>query len=148
MLGHFTPRQIDYVFIFCILPLTWFCSPVVTETNLLKQCKNVATNLVLKDRGLIILTCNQWLNYEGRRSTRSSRKAYWRRHRRCWFYGGRKTGEPGEKPSKHGRDQLQLYTHMSSKFKNQHGVYSGILNYNSLTALAIFFVGTYIPWLG
>ena len=31
---------------------------------------------------------------------------------RCWFYGGRKTGEPGEKPSKHGRDQLQqLYSH-------------------------------------
>ena len=30
---------------------------------------------------------------------------------RCrWFYGGRKTGEPGERPSKHGRDQ-QLYSH-------------------------------------
>ena len=29
---------------------------------------------------------------------------------RCWFYGGRKIGEPGEKPSKHGRDQ-QLYSH-------------------------------------
>ena len=30
---------------------------------------------------------------------------------RCWFYVGRKTGEPGEKPSKHGRDQLQqLYS--------------------------------------
>ena len=31
---------------------------------------------------------------------------------RCWFYRGRKTGEPGEKPSKHGRDQLQHSTHM------------------------------------
>ena len=31
---------------------------------------------------------------------------------RCWFNGGRKTGEPGEKPSKHGGDQLQqLYSH-------------------------------------
>ena len=28
------------------------------------------------------------------------------------FYGGRKIGEPGEKPSKHGRDKLQqLYSH-------------------------------------
>ena len=34
---------------------------------------------------------------------------------RCSFYGGRKTGKPGEKPSKHGRDQLQqLY---SQKFQ-------------------------------
>ena len=72
------------------------------------------------------------MNCEGRRSTWSSRKAYWGRLRQppytttnhgsqlrssCWFYGGRKTGEPGEKPSKRGRDQLQqLYTHMSSKF--------------------------------
>ena len=33
--------------------------------------------------------------------------------RSMWrFYGGRKTGEPREKPSKHGRDQLQqLYSH-------------------------------------
>ena len=31
---------------------------------------------------------------------------------RCWSNGGRKTGEPGEKPSKHGGDQLQqLYSH-------------------------------------
>ena len=29
---------------------------------------------------------------------------------RCWFYGGRNTREPGEKPSKHGRDQ-QLCSH-------------------------------------
>ena len=26
---------------------------------------------------------------------------------RCWFYGGRKTGEPEEKTSRHGRDQLR-----------------------------------------
>ena len=30
----------------------------------------------IKDRGLIIITCSQWLNYEGRRSTWLSRKAY------------------------------------------------------------------------
>ena len=29
---------------------------------------------------------------------------------RCWFYRGGKTGEPGEKPSKHRRDQLTLLT--------------------------------------
>ena len=73
---------------------------------------------------IILLTCSQWLNCEGRRSTWSSRRhiegAFGRRHTttnhgsqlrsRCWFYGGRKTGEPGEKPSKHGRDQ-ELYSH-------------------------------------
>ena len=40
---------------------------------------------------------------------------------RCWFYRGGKTGEPGEKPSKHDRDQLQqLYSH-ESMVKNQDG---------------------------
>ena len=30
---------------------------------------------------------------------------------KCWFYGGRKTGELGEKPSEHGRGQLpQFYS--------------------------------------
>ena len=39
----------------------------------------------------------------------------------CWFYGGRKTGEPGEKPSKHRRDQLQqLYSQEFRVFENQH----------------------------
>ena len=40
---------------------------------------------------------------------------------RCWFYVGRKTGEPEEKPSKHGSDQYSCSrkrsrTHVSSKF--------------------------------
>ena len=36
---------------------------------------------------------------------------------RCWFCGGRKTGEPGGKPWKHERDQLQqLYLHESQVF--------------------------------
>ena len=38
-------------------------------------------------------------------------------------HGGRKTGEPGEKPSKHGRDQLQqLYSHEFRQIENQHGL--------------------------
>ena len=43
---------------------------------------------------------------------------------RCWFYGGRNTGEPREKPSKHGRDQ-QLYTHKFQVRQSTHWLYPG-----------------------
>ena len=40
---------------------------------------------------------------------------------RCWFYRGRKTGESGEEPSKHRRDQLQQhYSHEFQVFENQY----------------------------
>ena len=68
----------------------------------------------------MILTCSQWLNYEGRRSTWSSRKAYLKAPSAAAIrqlttdhsLGLGVDFTEGGKPSKHGRDQLQqLYSH-------------------------------------
>ena len=85
--------------------------------------------VTLNDLGIIILTCG-WITKDADQRGKVERHiegAFGSRHTttnhgsqlrsRCWFYGGRKTGGPGEKPSKHGRDQLyDNSTHMSSKF--------------------------------
>ena len=52
----------------------------------------------------------------------------------CWFYGGGKTGEPGEKPSKHGRDQLQqLYSHEFQVFLESTRGYTQVVTHPAIT---------------
>ena len=52
----------------------------------------------------------------------------------CWLYGGRKTGEPGEKPSKHERDQLQqLYSHEFQVFWESTRGYTQVVTHPAIT---------------
>ena len=108
-----------------------------------------------KDGGLISLTCSLWLNCAGRRWTWSSRRhiegAFGSRHTttnhgsqlrsRCWFYVGRKTGEPRRKTLEAG-ERPTTTTPLPSFLRNNTGLGGHPSSYNSRpTGLNLKFSG-------
>ena len=65
---------------------------------------------------------------------------------RCWFYGGRKTGEPGEKPSKRGRDQLQLYSHEFQVFWQSTRGYTQVVTHPAITSVRPGLIWNSVWW--